>query len=109
MQHCLEAVPRPLVVQPAKLYVQADRDADIDGASWAVMHEISKLAYNVDADQVTRAKNQLKAQILFSQDGPSGMLLTGRAALFSTAYVIDAFCGCCNCGQEGLDHAWHAH
>ena len=30
------------------------------------------MAYNVDADQITRAVNQLKAQTLFSQDGPSG-------------------------------------
>ena len=44
----------------------------IDGAVWAIMREISRLAYNVDPDQITRAKNQLKAQILFSQDGPSG-------------------------------------
>ena len=56
----------------AYIIAQADKEADIDSASWAVMHEISKLAYNVDADQITRAKNQLKAQILFSQDGPSG-------------------------------------
>ena len=51
---------------------QADRDMQIDGAVWAIMREISRLAYNVDPDQITRAKNQLKAQILFSQDGPSG-------------------------------------
>jgi hypothetical protein len=52
--------------------MQADKDMPIDQASWAVMRAISKLAYNVDPEQVTRAKNQLKAQILFSQDGPSG-------------------------------------
>ena len=51
---------------------QADKDMQIDGAVWAIMREISRLAYNVDPDQITRAKNQLKAQILFSQDGPSG-------------------------------------
>ena len=45
---------------------------DIDQTSWAVMREISRMAYNVDADQITRAVNQLKAQTLFSQDGPSG-------------------------------------
>lgn len=52
--------------------MQADKEQQVEEAAWAVMHSISKLAYNVDADQITRAKNQLKAQILFSQDGPSG-------------------------------------
>lgn len=45
---------------------------DIDQTSWAVMREMSKLAYNVDADQITRAINQLKAQALFAHDGTSG-------------------------------------
>jgi len=56
------------------VFLQADKDMPIDQASWAVMRAISKLAYNVDPEQVTRAKNQLKAQLLFSQDGPSGEL-----------------------------------
>ena len=54
------------------LAMQADKKMDIDQTSWAVMREISRMAYNVDADQITRAVNQLKAQTLFSQDGPSG-------------------------------------
>ena len=52
--------------------LQADHKMDVDQTSWAVMREISKMAYNVDADQIKRAVNQLKAQTLFSQDGPSG-------------------------------------
>lgn len=47
---------------------------DINDATWAIMREMSKLPYNVDDQQITRAKNQLKAQILFAQDGPSGEL-----------------------------------
>ena len=36
---------------------------------------MSKLPYNVDDQQITRAKNQLKAQLLFAQDSPSGEAL----------------------------------
>lgn len=45
---------------------------DINDATWAIMREMSKLPYNVDDQQITRAKNQLKAQLLFAQDSPSG-------------------------------------
>jgi processing peptidase subunit beta len=84
------------------VYVTADKDMPIDQASWAVMRAISKLAYNVDPEQVTRAKNQLKSQLLFSQDGPSGiaedigrqMLAYGRripkAEMFARIDAVDA-------------------
>ncbi len=42
--------------------------------AWAMMREISSLIYNASEEQVVRARNQLKASILFSQDGPGGEL-----------------------------------
>ena len=36
------------------------------------MREMSSLIYNASEDQIVRARNQLKASILFSQDGPGG-------------------------------------
>ena len=53
--------------------VQADKDMDINDATWAIMREMSKLPYNVDAEQITRAKNQLKSQHLFARETPQSM------------------------------------
>ena len=36
------------------------------------MRELSHMIYNVAEEDVQRARNQLKASMLFSQDGPSG-------------------------------------
>lgn len=36
------------------------------------MREISKMSYNVAESDIIRARNQLKASILFSQDNTSG-------------------------------------
>lgn len=44
----------------------------IDDLAWCVMREIGKMCYNPQEEDVTRAKNQLKAAILFSQDNLSG-------------------------------------
>lgn len=41
--------------------------------SWCMMREISGLIYNASEEQVVRARNQLKASILFQQDGPGGL------------------------------------
>jgi len=38
-----------------------------------MMREISGLIYNATEEQVVRARNQLKASILFQQDGPGGL------------------------------------
>ncbi len=43
-----------------------------------MMREISSLIYNASEEQVVRARNQLKASILFSQDGPGGGLCSSR-------------------------------
>ena len=52
-------------------------DADSTGVfvlqSWCMMREISGLIYNATEEQVGRARNQLKASILFQQDGPGGL------------------------------------
>ena len=37
------------------------------------MREISRMSYNVSDSDIVRARNQLKASLLFAQDNPSGM------------------------------------
>ena len=54
------------------VYAVADKGANLPDLAWVIMHEISKMAYNVADEDIVRAKNQLKASLLFSQDGPSG-------------------------------------
>ena len=41
--------------------------------AWVMMKEISDLIYSATEEQVVRARNQLKASILFQQDGPGGV------------------------------------
>lgn len=45
----------------------------VDDLAWCIMREISKLCYNPVEEDIVRARNQLKAAILFSQDNLSGM------------------------------------
>lgn len=55
------------------VYAVADpKTSNLDDLAWVIMHEISKMAYNVAEEDIVRARNQLKATLLFSQDGPSG-------------------------------------
>ncbi|CAK0746042.1 hypothetical protein CVIRNUC_001663 [Coccomyxa viridis] len=73
----------------------------IDDLSWCMMREISGLIYNATEEQVVRARNQLKASILFQQDGPGGvaedigrqLLVYGRripkAELFARIDAVD--------------------
>jgi processing peptidase subunit beta len=64
----------------------ADKNAAIDDLSWAIMHELTKLVYEVAEEDVVRARNQLKASILFGMDGSGavaedigrGLLVYGR-------------------------------
>ena len=49
------------------VYAATDRDRAADCA-WAVMHEATKLCYEVSEADVARARNQLKASLLFLQD-----------------------------------------
>ncbi len=56
-----------------------------------MMKEVSDLIYSATEEQVVRARNQLKASILFQQDGPggvcsvaslsSGLICLGRSAM----------------------------
>ncbi|KAK9846657.1 hypothetical protein WJX81_008604 [Elliptochloris bilobata] len=55
------------------VYAVCDQDASVDDLSWCIMRELSHMIYNVAEEDVQRARNQLKASILFSQDGPSGI------------------------------------
>lgn len=47
----------------------ADKHAPIDDLAWAIMHEVTKLVYEVSEEDVSRARNQIKASLLFSTDG----------------------------------------
>jgi hypothetical protein len=53
---------------------QSERVCAHGRQSWCIMRELSHMIYNVADEDVQRAQNQLKASILFSQDGPSGAL-----------------------------------
>ena len=46
----------------------------MDDVAWAVMREISRMCYSPVEEDIIRAKNQLKAAILFSQDNLNGEL-----------------------------------
>lgn len=50
------------------------------------MRELSHMIYNVAEEDVQRARNQLKASILFSQDGPSG----AAPNLFLSCFTLPA-------------------
>jgi processing peptidase subunit beta len=64
----------------------AEKGGHIDDLAWAIMHEVTKLVYEVSEEDVTRARNQLKSSILFSIDGSGavaedigrGLLVHGR-------------------------------
>ena len=43
--------------------------------AWCIMREMSSLIYNASEDQIMRARNQLKASMLFAQDNPGGALM----------------------------------
>ena len=57
----------------------------VDDLAWCIMREISKMCYNPVEEDVVRAKNQLKAAILFSQDNLSG---AQQNSSMSTCYLI---------------------
>jgi processing peptidase subunit beta len=49
------------------VYAVTDRDRCSD-LTWVIMNELTKLCYEVREDDVARAKNALKASLLFAQD-----------------------------------------
>ncbi|CAN8269812.1 unnamed protein product [Cochlearia groenlandica] len=83
------------------VYAVAKADC-LDDLSYAIMNEVTKLAYRVSDDDVTRARNQLKSSLLLHMDGTSPIaedigrqLLTyGRriptAELFARIDAVDA-------------------
>ncbi|RID81327.1 hypothetical protein BRARA_A03916 [Brassica rapa] len=83
------------------VYAVAKADC-LDDLSYAIMHEVTKLAFRVSDDDVTRARNQLKSSLLLHMDGTSPIaedigrqLLTyGRriptAELFARIDAVDA-------------------
>ena len=54
------------------VYATADKTGNLPDLAWVIMHEISKMAYNVAEEDIVRARNQLKASLLFASEGPSG-------------------------------------
>lgn len=85
------------------VYAVADPHAsDLEDLCWTIMRNVTGMCYNVEEMDVARAKNQLKASILFSQDGTTGMaedlgrnmLVYGRriprAELFARIDAVDA-------------------
>ncbi|CAN7075963.1 unnamed protein product [Brassica oleracea var. botrytis] len=83
------------------VYAVAKADC-LDDLSYAIMHEVTKLAFRVSDADVTRAQNQLKSSLLLHMDGTSPIaedigrqLLTyGRriptAELFARIDAVDA-------------------
>lgn len=83
------------------VYAVTDRDRCEDLA-WAIMTEVTKLCYEVAESDVARAKNQLKASLLFNQDNTQHvaesigreLLVYGRripkAELFARIDAVDA-------------------
>jgi len=47
--------------------------ATAEDMGWSMINNMTKMVYSVDENELLRAKNQLKAQILFSQDGTAGV------------------------------------
>ena len=54
------------------VYAVAPKGSDHEDLCWSIMRQVTKLNYSVNPADVARAKNQLKASILFSQDGTTG-------------------------------------
>jgi processing peptidase subunit beta len=83
------------------VYAVTDRDRSGD-AAWAIMNEATKLCYEVSEADVTRARNQLKASLLFLHDSSQHvaesigreLLVYGRrvpkAEMFARLDAVDA-------------------
>ena len=75
------------------VYAVADAGGDQEDLAWAIMRHVSALCYTVDPEDVARARNQLKASILFSQDGTTGAC--GGRGSGGTRCRAAACCACC--------------
>lgn len=84
------------------LYAVTEEKRNLDDLAWVMMKEMTDLGYTSDEAAVQRAKNQLKASILFAADGTTGaaedlgrsLLVYGRrvsrAELFARIDAVDA-------------------
>lgn len=85
------------------VYATADPEkSNLEDLCWGIMRHTTGMCYNVSDADVARAKNQLKASILYSQDGTTGaaedlgrsLLVYGRriprAELFARIDAVDA-------------------
>lgn len=84
------------------VYAVAENDSDHQDLAWVILNTITSLTYGASPTDVERAKNQLKASILFAADGTTGMaedlgrslLVYGRrvpkAELFARIDAVDA-------------------
>ena len=85
------------------VYAVADPHAsNLEDLCWTIMRNVTKSCYEVEEMDVTRAKNQLKSSLLFSQDGSTGvaeelgrnLLVYGRrmprAEMFARIDAVDA-------------------
>lgn len=85
------------------VYATADpHESDMEDLCWTVMRNITKMCYDVEEIDVARAKNQLKASMLFAGDGTTGvaeelgrnLLVYGRriprAEFFARIDAVDA-------------------
>lgn len=64
-----------------------DRDRCEDFA-WAVMSEMTRMCYDVPEGEVARAKNQMKASLMFLQD--SSHREWGRVGVWAWAWFVGA-------------------
>lgn len=54
------------------VYAVAEPDADHEDLCWTILNRMTAMSYGISETEVLRAKNQLKASILFSGDGTTG-------------------------------------
>jgi processing peptidase subunit beta len=55
------------------VYAVADAAGPVDDLAWAIMKDMSSLAYGVDPAAVARGQAALKASLLYAADGPAGV------------------------------------
>lgn len=84
------------------VYAVADKGEKLQDLMWSILTGMTKLCYKVSEDDVVRARNQLKAQMLYGQDATTTvaedigrqLLVYGRripkAELFARIDAVDA-------------------
>lgn len=84
------------------VYAVADKGEKLQDLMWSILTGMTKMCYKVTEDDVVRARNQLKAQLLYAQDATTTvaedigrqLLVYGRripkAELFARIDAVDA-------------------